>query len=40
MPLLTRPALLISMLEARVEDLNDQVRAAQSINRTMMKQKD
>lgn len=29
----------ISILEARVEDLNDQLRAAQSINRTMMKQR-
>jgi flagellar biosynthesis chaperone FliJ len=29
----------ISVLEARVEDLNDQLRAAQSINRTMMKQR-
>ncbi|MET3165069.1 UNVERIFIED_ORG: flagellar biosynthesis chaperone FliJ [Arthrobacter sp. UYEF10] len=29
----------ISELEATVEDLNDQLRAAQSINRTMMKQR-
>ncbi|MEV7575565.1 DUF6262 family protein [Pseudarthrobacter sp. NPDC089323] len=29
----------ISLLEAKVEDLNDQLRAAQSINRTMMKQR-
>ena len=29
----------ISLLEAQVEDLNDQLRAAQSINRTMMKQR-
>jgi transcription elongation GreA/GreB family factor len=29
----------ISILEARVEDLNDELRAAQSINRTMMKQR-
>jgi flagellar biosynthesis chaperone FliJ len=29
----------ISILEARAEDLNDQLRAAQSINRTMMKQR-
>ena len=28
-----------SLLEAQVEDLNDQLRAAQSINRTMMKQR-
>ena len=30
---------VISTLEATVEDLNDQLRAAQSINRTMMKQR-
>lgn len=29
----------ISLLEAQVEDLNDQLRASQSINRTMMKQR-
>lgn len=29
----------ISLLEAQIEDLNDQLRAAQSINRTMMKQR-
>lgn len=29
----------ISLLEAQVEELNDQLRAAQSINRTMMKQR-
>lgn len=29
----------ISLLEVQVEDLNDQLRAAQSINRTMMKQR-
>lgn len=29
----------ISLLEAQVEDLNDQLRAAQSINRTIMKQR-
>lgn len=30
---------VISLLETQVEDLNDQLRAAQSINRTMMKQR-
>lgn len=29
----------ISLLEAQIEDLNDQLRAAQSINRNMMKQR-